>query len=303
MALADLTTKPAAPPAQQRVVSLLPAATEIVAALGAGEQLVAISHECDYPPEVVGLPRVTSTPIDASESSLSIDGAVREAMARGEPVIAVDSEALRRARPDVVITQSLCEVCAVDGRAVRSLATALDPRPAILSLDATDLTGVHADIRRVAGAIGREIEAEELVGRMISTLDQAAGLGPVRTPRPRVVCIEWTDPVFLAGHWVPELVAAAGGLDVGAEAGALSVRTTWSDVADLGPDVILVMLCGFDVPRARAELSRVSDPIARDLLDTVPAAVIDGNAYTSRAGPRLAECVALLRDELARLSS
>lgn len=280
-----------------RIVSLLPGATEMVAALGALDDLVAVSHECDYPAAVRDLPRVTTSPIDPTASSRGIDFAVRAALERGEPVIGVDAAALRSAAPDVILTQSLCEVCAVDGDEVRTLADTLDKEARVLSLGGTDVQGVLADIRAVGSAIGRSPEAEHLVNDLTRRY-AAISADTSATSRSRVVCIEWLDPVFLAGHWVPELVAAAGGEDVGAKAGEHSRQVDWAHVASLEPDVMLIMPCGFDVERTRAELAELKDETARRLLSETPYRILDGNAYTSRPGPRIVEAVERIREAL-----
>lgn len=280
-----------------RIVSLLPGATEMVAALGALDDLVAVSHECDYPAAVRYLPRVTTSPIDPTASSRGIDLAVRAALERGEPVIGVDAAALRSAAPDVILTQSLCEVCAVDGDEVRTLADTLDKEARVLSLGGTDVQSVLADIRAVGSAIGRSPEAEHLVTDLTRRY-AAISADTSATSRSRVVCIEWLDPVFLAGHWVPELVAAAGGEDVGAKAGEHSRQVDWAHVASLEPDVMLIMPCGFDVERTRAELAELKDETARRLLSETPYRILDGNAYTSRPGPRIVEAVERIREAL-----
>jgi iron complex transport system substrate-binding protein len=269
----------------------------MVAALGAFDELVAVSHECDYPPAVLDLPSVTSSPVDASASSLEIDLSVRAALERGEPVTGVDGSALRAANPDVILTQSLCEVCAVDGDEVKRLADSLPDHVSVLSLGGVDVAGVLADIRAVGSAIGRDAEADNLATDLTQKYE-AISESTVGAQRPRVVCIEWLDPVFLAGHWVPELVAAAGGQDVGAQPGEHSRQVDWAHVASLEPDVMLVMPCGFDVERTKAELALLENETARRLLSETPHRILDGNAYTSRPGPRIVEAVQRIRDAL-----
>jgi iron complex transport system substrate-binding protein len=259
----------------------------MVAALGATSVLVGISHECDYPPEVLHLPRVTTTAIDPAASGASIDREVRRLRAAGQPVIALDAGQLRQLAPDLIITQELCEVCAVSEGQVHRLAAMLRPAPRVLSLRARDLAGIWADIRAVGAALGLDETAEEVVLELQSRLQRLRSTAP--TFSPRVLCIEWLEPLFLAGHWVPELVTAAGGLDIGANAGSHSIRRSWGEVAALRPELILIMLCGLDVDRARAELDRLANPDALELLCRVPTWVIDGNAYTSRAGPRVVD--------------
>lgn len=269
-----------------RVVSLLPAATEIVATLGGVKLLVGITHECDYPGSVRQLPRITTTPIDTAQPSGSIDRAVRAARGAGRPVIGVDLAMLQELKPDLILTQALCEVCAVEAGAVHRLTEALTPPPRIVSLGATDLSGIWRDIKTVGAAIGLQDDAEELVFGLRHRISRLAAR-PVVEPRPRVICLEWTDPPYLAGHWVPELVSAAGGIDVGATTGTRSVARPWEQIAALEPSHVLVMLCGFDVSRARIELQAVSDPGARATLASATVWILDGNAYTSRAGPRV----------------
>jgi iron complex transport system substrate-binding protein len=269
-----------------RVVTLLPAATEIVAALGGADRLVGISHECDHPASVLDRPRVTTTPVDSSLSSGHIDAEVRRLRESGRPVIGIEADALRRLSPDLLVTQSLCEVCAVaDGEAHR-LAAAMERPPRVLQLGGTTLAGVWQDIGAVGAALGLPREAEALVAGLEGRLARLRADAP--PARPRVLCVEWLDPLYLAGHWVPELVEAAGGRDVGAVPGSHSARCEWREVADLRPDLILILLCGFGVERSRAELETVG-PEARAVLDAAPVWILDGNAYTSRPGPRLVD--------------
>jgi iron complex transport system substrate-binding protein len=265
-----------------RVVSLCPAATEIVAALGAEDLLVGVSHECDYPPSIDGIQRVTWTPVDPGQTSREIDAAVRGARADGRPVIAVDGNQLERLRVDLILTQGLCEVCAVAEGETISLAGALSTQPRVVSLQGRDLMGVEADIHAVGAELDRRAEAATVIGGMrdrLHRLEQNAASTPAR-----VACVEWLDPLYLAGHWVPELIAAAGGMDVGARPGDHSRVADAAELAALHPDLILVMLCGFSVERSLRELDTAPLP---DL--GVPVWVLDGNAYTSRPGPRLAD--------------
>lgn len=271
-----------------RVVTLLPAATEIVAAIGAAHELVGISHECDFPPELHALPRVTWSAIDPGAPSRDIDGAVRALFDSGKPVIAVDGAALSALAPDLVITQDLCEVCAVEESQVRPLAGGALSETRLLSLKARNLAGIWDDIRAVGQAMGRSEEAGHLVGRLSHRLVALGGSVP-GARRPRVLTVEWLDPLYLAGHWVPDLVSAAGGENLGAKAGDHSRRWSWPEARALQPDLIVLMLCGFDAERAASELAMVTDPDALALLDSTPTYVLDGNAYTSRPGPRVVQ--------------
>lgn len=285
------------PPAT-RVVSLLPAATEMVAALGASSRLVGISHECDWPPELQRLPRLTTTPIDPSLPSADIDAAVLAARDAGTLVFGVDAGALRALQPDLLLTQGLCEVCAVADGAVHALASTLDPAPRVVSLEGRDLAGVWRDIRHVGEALGLAEGAQGLVRRLRTRLVLLQAAQRPDAVRPRVAVVEWLDPPFLAGHWVPDLVHAAGGLNVGARAGEHSPKVTWAEIAALEPDVIIVAPCGFTERRAARELDQLRDPEALALLGSRPTWVLDGNAYTARPGPRLVDAAELIRAAL-----
>jgi iron complex transport system substrate-binding protein len=273
-----------------RVVSLLPAATEIVAALGALASLVGVSHECDYPVEVAALPRVTRSALDPGLPSGAIDQRVR-ASKQGEPLITIDRDLLRRLDPDIILGQSLCDVCAVGENLVADALAHLDRRPAVVTLHAHTLAQVFADLQRVGEALDLGSESEELVAGLQYRL-RVIPRPHLPTP-PRVLAIEWTDPPYVAGHWVPELIAAAGGQDIGGSPGAPSRARPWRELLALAPDLILISLCGFDVPRARREAARVGDPDGRALLDG-RARYLDGNAYTSRPGPRLVDAAELI---------
>jgi iron complex transport system substrate-binding protein len=275
-----------------RVVSLLPAATEIVAALGALPALVGVSHECDYPPAVSRLPRLTTSAVDRDASSPSIDAAVRALAAGGGPVFTLDAVELRRLAPTLILTQTLCEVCAVSAGEVCALADVVTPAPRVLQLSGSTLDGVWEDITAVGAALGRGAAAADLLATIASRLRTVhETLKGARAPRPRVAVIEWLDPLFTAGHWTPELVRRAGGIDVLSSPGAHSTTIAVDQVRDARPHVLLFAPCGFDVERAEREASALlatSDWVwARD----VDVWALDGNALTSRPGPRLADAV------------
>ena len=281
-----------------RVVSLLPAATEIVAALGATAWLVGVSHECDWPPEVQDLPRVTRSSVDSSLSSAEIDRRMAAAKSGGVAPVTIDREALARLAPDVIIGQSLCDVCAVDVGAQHAapLLAALPSHPRVVTLHAHDLAGVFEDIGKVGDALDLTGEAEELVAGLRHRLSRITTHHAPRTTHPRVLVVEWVAPPYVAGHWVPELVAAAGGVDIGARAGDRSVTHPWSALRTLAPDFVVVALCGFDVARARRDVAAVTDDDAHALLTQARVVFLDGNAYTSRPGPRLVEATELLAE-------
>ena len=282
-------------PAAVRVGSLLPAGTEIVAALGALDSLVGITHECDFPAEVSRLPRVTASAVDRDASSPAIDAAVRALSSSGAPVFTLDAGDLQRLAPTLILTQSLCEVCAVSDGDVRAIAEVLTRPPRVLPLVGTTLDGVWDDITAVGAALGRDAAAADLLAAIALRLRRVhETLKAARAPRPRVAVIEWLDPLFAAGHWTPELVRRAGGIDVLAEPGAHSVTVSVERIRDADPEVLLFAPCGFDVERAEREartlLARAEWSWARGRT----AWAIDGNALTSRPGPRLADAVEVM---------
>jgi iron complex transport system substrate-binding protein len=282
-------------PAGARVVSLIPAGTEMLAALGALDALVGVSHECDYPAEVAALPRVTASAVERDWSSAAIDAAVRELSAGGLPVFALDAELLRRLAPTLILTQSLCEVCAVSEGDVRSVASVLAVPPRVLPLVGTTLDGVWADVRLVGAAAGRAEEADALLEQIAARLRRVHdALKAARAPRRRVAVVEWLDPLFVAGHWTPELVRRAGGIDVLAEPGAHSVELSMETLRGSTPDLILFAPCGFDVERAEREAGAVLAGSEWEWARRVECWAIDGNALTSRPGPRLADAVEVI---------
>jgi iron complex transport system substrate-binding protein len=267
-----------------RVLSLVPAATEMVWALGATDELVAVTHDDDFPPDVLALPKVTRSTIPAGANAREIDAHVREAGARGESTFHLDEQALRDARPDVILGQTLCAVCAVT---LDRIPTSLEREPLVVPLDASSIEGMLADIRRVGAALRCDGKAGRLVDglrvRLALVEERVAGL-----TRPRVACLEWLDPLFNAGHWVPEQVRIAGGEDVLGTAGARSREIKWSDVVAARPEIVVAMPCGWDAPHAAREAEALGD-VARARIFGV-----DGAAYFSRPGPRLVDGVELL---------
>ncbi len=276
-----------------RIVSLVPAGTEIACALGAGESLVAVTHDCDYPPAVRELPRITRSTIEAGSESRDIDAQVRAAADRGESTFHLDPAALAAARPAVLLGQTLCSVCAVT---LDQLPATLDPAPVVVPLDAGSLDGILIDIRRVAVAIGREEAGVALIGSLRERIRRVE-VSVRERPRPRVVCLEWVDPLFNAGHWVPEQVALAGGEDVLGLPGARSRVVAWSEVVAARPAVLCVMPCGFDAARAARETAVLRALPGWDALPAVRAGrvhALDGNAYFSRPGPRVVDGIEIL---------
>ena len=278
-----------------RVISLLPGATEIVCALGAADSLVGISHECDYPPEITHLPRVSASAVDSTASSRDIDSAVRRVSESGLPMFALAAGDIARLAPTLIITQSLCEVCAVSEGDVRDIATLVTPSPTILPMAGTTLDGVWADIAAIAAALGRSDAATALLSSLAQRIrDVHETLKAARAPRPRVAVIEWLDPLFIAGHWTPELVRRAGGVDVVAAPGAHSVQVTVEQVRAADPEVLLFAPCGFDVERAAREARALLASEAWSWARGREAWALDGNALTSRPGPRLVDAIEVM---------
>ena len=281
-----------------RIVSLLPAATEIVAALGALEHLVGVTHACDYPTVVGSRARVTSSAVDGSAAAAAVDARVRELTTRGQSLYTLHERTIAALRPDLILTQTLCDVCAVSEGDVRALVARLSPPPAVLTLGATTLDGVLADVARVADALDLRDEGEELLDGLRARMRHVHDiLKAVRAPRPRVAVIEWTGPVFAAGHWVPEMVRRAGGVDVLARAGEHSTVRTLEDVVAADPELLIFAPCGYDAARAAAESRRVLErPEWAALAAGRRVWAVDANGLVSRPGPRLVDGIELFAE-------
>ena len=276
-----------------RVVSALPAATEIIASLGAADALVGISHQCRPPGAAESLPRVTRGYIDGALPALDIHQGVAALAGGGQSLYALDSAAIATLHPDVILTQALCAVCAVSETDVRTLASTLTPSPSVVTLGATTLDGVFGDIAAVAEALELQAEGERLLTSLRSRMRRVHNvLAASRAPRPRVAVIEWTDPPFAAGHWVPEMVRRAGGADVLAVPGQHSREVTWEMLADAAPGIIVIAPCGYGVERS-ADEARVllgkSEWFGRR---TVWA--VDAEGLVSQPGPGLVEGIEVL---------
>lgn len=281
-----------------RVASLLPAATEIVCALGRGDALVGVSHECDFPAGVEALPRLTRTHVDPQARSRDIDAAVRDRLGRGLGVYDIDMEALRAAAPDVIVTQDQCDVCAVSLAEVEAAARAtLGTDARIVSLRPAVLADVFADIARVGAALGAGQEAAALVAGLQARVDAVRLRALAARYRPRVVCIEWLEPLMVAGNWVPEIVASAGGRYEAVVAGRHSETWDADRLVAAAPEVVLVAPCGFGLGQTRSELAALT---AQPFWRALPAVrngrvyAIDGNAYLNRPGPRIVESLELV---------
>jgi iron complex transport system substrate-binding protein len=282
-----------------RIAALLPSATEIVCALGLADNLVGVSHECDHPPEIVGRTVLTEPKIDPRGRSGEIDASVRALVRDGLSVYRIKEDALRAARPDLIVTQEQCEVCAVSFADVqRATATWLQADgTTIVSLKPNRLADVLDDIERVAAAARCADAGREVVSRMRQRLDALRERAGFVHSRPRVACIEWLDPLMVAGNWVPELVELGGGTYDFVAAGAHSKTITWDELVAARPDVLIVMPCGFTLEQTRRELPELLNRPEWQALPAVRdrrAYSVDGNAYLNRPGPRIVESAELL---------
>jgi iron complex transport system substrate-binding protein len=280
-----------------RIVSLLPSATEIVCALGAADALVGVSHECDHPPQVRALPKLTRPKIRIDARSAVIDRDVRALVARGLSVYEIDVDRLRALAPDVIVTQQQCDVCAVSFAEVEAaVRTALEHAPVIVSLTPRVLGDVWEDVRRVAAVLDRAARAEELIAAARARL-AALAARTAKLPRPVVACLEWLEPPMTAGNWIPELVATAGGAYPFAVAGAPSAATSWQALRAAAPEVLVLVPCGFTIPQTERELVALTE---REEWRALPAvrdgrvSMVDGSAYFNRPGPRLVESAEIL---------
>ena len=282
-----------APP---RIVSLLPSATEIVCALGLGDALVGVSHECDWPLAVRALPVLTSAAIPPGLSSGETDQRVRERLARGEGLYALDATLLHELQPTLIVTQALCEVCSIALPEVLRAARRLPTTPPVLSLEPGCIAEIFSDIASVAAAAGVSECAKSVIAALQGRFD-AVRQAVAGRERPRVALLEWLDPPFVAGHWGPEMIAAAGGVNLLGSVGEKSAHIHWEQLRDAAPEAIVVAPCGYDVAHARADLATAPLP---PWWGDVPAVrtgqvfVMDGNAHISRPGPRVVDGTEIL---------
>lgn len=281
-----------------RIASLLPSATELLFAIGAGPEVVGVTHECDWPPEAQGLPRLTSSSLDQQgRSCAAIDRHIRGALHAGSSIYRLDEELLARLRPDLIVTQELCEVCAVAYREVEGAARRLGGAVPVVSLEPTGLEGIVGTALALGRATGHVAGAEALARRLRQAVAEVEALPPCASGTPAIACLEWTDPVFAGGHWVPEMVRRAGGRDVLGVEGQPSAEVTWERVLEAAPEVMVLMPCGFGLERSR---ETAGDLAARPGFDSLPCvragrvAAVDGSAYFNRPGPRIVEGLGIL---------
>ena len=272
-------------------MSLVPSATEMLFALGLGPDLIAVTHECDYPPAALELPRVTRDVLPPGLSSAEIDAAVKELTLQGQSIYELDTEELHDLRPDLIVTQALCSVCAVSYDDVRAIAQEIETRPRVLSLDPHTVGEVLGDARTLAEATDRRDAAVELVRDAAARIDRVR-LAVRGARRPRVAALEWLDPPFAAGHWVPQLIEFAGGEDVLGFAGENSEQRSWEEVISSQPDVVVVMPCGYDAQIAYREAEMHRDELRA--LGAGEVVAVNAAAYFSRPGPRIVDGLELL---------
>lgn len=274
-----------------RIASLVPHATELLFALGLGEQVVAVTHECDFPPQTADLPKLTRDALPPGLNAAQIDAAVKERTLQGQAIYELDEQALAYAEPDLVVTQALCPVCAVSYQQVAEVAGGLPSRPRVISLDPRTFGETLGDIRTIAAATDSKDAGVDLVRSIANRVDRLR-LAVRGRERPRVAALEWLDPLFVAGHWTPQLIELAGGEDVLGLPGEPSRQLPWEEVAAAEPQVVVVMPCGFNAPKAQLEAALHIERLAS--LRAKVVAAVNASAYFSRPGPRLVEGLELL---------
>jgi iron complex transport system substrate-binding protein len=283
---------------KRKIVSFLPAATEMVYALGLGEQLAGVTHECDFPAQASSKPVVVRPSMALETMSLSeIDAAVAERIGSGGSLYQVDEELMQALRPDLILTQNLCQVCATSGNDLASLLKVLDPNPEILWMSPHSLAEIFENIRELGHATDRVSEAEIFIEGCRERLEAVAARTRQPAHRPRVFCMEWADPVYCAGHWVREMVELAGGTDELARKETDSVRIPWADVLEWSPEVIVFLPCGFNLEKALEQVGHLqSQPGWADLpaVRSQRVYAVDANSYFARPGPRVVDGTELL---------
>lgn len=280
-----------------RIISLLPSATEIVCELGLADQLVGVTHECDFPPMVRSLPKVTRTLIPHDASSREIDGLVRERLKTEKALYSLDIATLEVLRPDLIVTQALCDVCAVAESEVTAAACRLPGQPKVLNLEPTCLAEVYECLLSVGQAASVQERAKEVVAKLQKRAEAVESISERIVDRPRVVLLEWIDPPFSSGHWSPELVRMAGGIEVVGRESERSRTTAWQEIIESNPEVMVIACCGFDIERTRKDIPILANYPGIEQLECVRSNrvfVVDGNSYFSRPGPRLVESLEIL---------
>jgi iron complex transport system substrate-binding protein len=282
----------------RRIVSFLPSATEMICALGLTDRLAGVTHECDFPPEVRDKPIVVRSALPTERMSQSeVDAAVSERLRNGLSLYQVDEKLLQGISPDLIVTQDLCQVCAPSGNEVAQVLSSLPTRPKILWLTPKSLGEIFQNLQQLGAATGRQQQAEEIIADGRARLERLAAQAARLTARPRVFCMEWIDPVYCSGHWVPEMVRIAGGIDELGRTGADSVRIPWSDVLHWAPEVLIVMPCGCELAKAAEQARQLFGYAGSSELPAVRNGrvyAVDANSYFARPGPRVIEGTELL---------
>ncbi|MEI7624559.1 MAG: cobalamin-binding protein [Actinomycetota bacterium] len=278
-----------------RIVSLVPSATEMLFALGLDDQIIAVTHECDYPPQARELPVVTHDVIPSGLQSAEIDAAVRALTDAGEAIYKLDEEELIDLEPDLIVTQALCSVCAVSYDDVVAMAGRIPSAPEVISLDPHTLGEMLGDVRTLAQATNRKDAGVDLIADAANRIDRVR-LAVREAPRPVVAALEWLDPVFVAGHWTPQMIDYAGGTDLLGLPGEHSQTHSWEEIASVRPEVVVVMPCGYDAGRSLQEAQNHRDQLTS--LDANRIVAVDAAAYFSRPGPRLVDGLELLAHTL-----
>lgn len=285
-----------------RTVSLLPAATEIVGVLGMMEQLVGVSHECDFPEAANAKPRVTSCEIHGTDvSSSHIDAWVSERLGKGEDLFMLDEQKFRELRPELILTQRLCDVCAPAHDSVVALAETLPGHPTVLNLEPSTLEDILQNIQLVADAMGVSEVGVRVIAALRERIEFVLRTAEMAATQPRVIVVEWLDPVFCSGHWTPQLVEIAGGIEVLGRKWEDSVRKSWDDVAASEPDILVLACCGQTAERAIQDWDRLKGRPEIRLLPAVRNGrvyAVDGNAYVSRPGPRIIDTLEIFAETI-----
>ena len=270
----------------------MPSATEILFALGLGDSVVGVTHECDYPPEAAELPHLTRSVVPEGLPPAEIDREVRERTERGEAIYELDREELEDVEPDLIVTQAVCEVCAVAYDDVATVAAEMDDPPRVLSLDPTTLGEVLADVGRLADAADAALSGRRLLDELADRLDRVKEAIAEVSDRPAVAALEWLDPVYAGGHWVPQMIELAGGIDALGMPGERSRVVEWDEVAGVSPEIVVAMPCGYDAARAAEEAEAYAARLAA--LGARRVVAVNASAYFSRPGPRLVDGIELL---------
>jgi iron complex transport system substrate-binding protein len=282
----------------QRIVSFLPSATEMVCALGLADQLVGVTHECDYPEEVKRKPVVVRSAIPTEKMSpKEIDAAVSDRIRSGASLYLVEEELLQKLAPDLILTQNLCQVCAPSGNEISQVLKSLSRKPEILWMTPKSLAEIEDNLRELGQATGRTKEAERLIALGRARLQRLVVTTRDLAPRPRVFCMEWIDPVYCSGHWMPEMVELAGGVDLLSRKGEDSVRISWDEVVKWAPEVLIVAPCGFHldrVPEQAPQLFRSAGWSGLPAVRQGRVYAVDANSYFARPGPRVVDGTELL---------